>query len=315
MTKSATNPTATTAAAPTVMTTAVPTVMTTSATGATSTLTAPDGRTVAFDVRGPADGPIVLFSAAAPGSRLFDPDPRATAQAGVRLVTLDRPGYGLSDPMPDGRPCSVADAADDAARVLDALGASEAGLAGWSAGGRVVLALAARRPELARAVAVIATPAPDEDVPWIPEEQRAMISDLRRDPASAPAALARVFASLPPAEYATGFVSGGPGDEALLAARPRLRADLVDMLAESFRQGAAGIASDICSYTVLPWGFDPRSVGARTRLVYGQADQTVGPEHATWWADQLPAATVEVVPGAGHLVVSQLWGDLLNQLR
>jgi pimeloyl-ACP methyl ester carboxylesterase len=73
----------------------------------------------------------------------------------------------------------VASAADDLAAVLDTLHAERVGVAGWSAGGRVALALAARRPDLVDRVAVLGTPAPDEEEPWIEPEQRAQLERLR----------------------------------------------------------------------------------------------------------------------------------------
>lgn len=130
-------------------------------------LTLPDGRTLALDDYGTADGPVVLFLTAAPGSRRLDPDPAATAAAGVRLLVVDRPGYGDSTPLPAGPVPTVGGLADDVAAALDALGVERAGVVGWSAGGRIALALAARRPDLVRSLAVTGTPAPDEEVPWV----------------------------------------------------------------------------------------------------------------------------------------------------
>ena len=115
----------------------------------------PDGRTVAFDIAGPDDGPVVVLHHAAPGSRRFDPDPAATAAAGVRLVTIDRAGYGGSDPLPAGTVPTIPGYAADAAAVLDHLGVTSAVVAGWSAGGRVAAALAAARPELVAALFII----------------------------------------------------------------------------------------------------------------------------------------------------------------
>ena len=97
----------------------------------------------------PADARVVLFCHAAPGDGSFDPDPAVTAAHGVRLVAPDRPGYGGSDPVGEDEFATVDGAADDAAALLDELrgpGAT-AGVAGWSNGGWVALALAARRPD------------------------------------------------------------------------------------------------------------------------------------------------------------------------
>lgn len=154
-----------------------------------------DGRRAAVHVRaGAADGRTVVFCHSAPGAGGFDPDPNATLARGVTLIGVDRPGYGRTEPMPYGSWADVGTVADDVADVLEQMGTGPVGLAGWSAGGRVALAVAARHPELVDRVVVVATPAPDEAVPWLPREQRAAVDALREQPAEAVhAALAAQF--------------------------------------------------------------------------------------------------------------------------
>jgi pimeloyl-ACP methyl ester carboxylesterase len=282
----------------------------------TSTITLPDGRDVAFEVTGPADGPTVLLCHPAPGSRSFDPDPVATADAGARLVTIDRAGNGRSDPLAAGVVPTIPQFAADAAAVLDALGVTAVVAVGWSAGGRVAAALAAARPDLVRALFVIATPAPDDDVPWIPAEQRAAIRTMQADPPSAVAAMAGMLgAMLDEGVDATALVAAGAADARVLADDGDLRARLDAMLDEGFRQGSAGLATDIVSYTVADWGFDPASIGARTTCVYGAADDVVAPAHGEWWASRIPEAHLQVVDGAGHLVVVPAWSGVLSALH
>ncbi len=275
-----------------------------------SVIAAPDGRRIAVDVTGPANGPVVLLHSSAPGSRRFDPDPAATAAAGVRLVTLDRPGYGGSDPDPQGRVRSVADAADDAALVLDALGVPTATVAGWSAGGRVAMALAARRPDLVSSVAVIGTPAPHEEVPWIPDEFVALNEALAKDPSTAVATLEQLLAAMSSDPAAGIGQLAGPGDEQVLG-QPGVRERLIDMLGEAFRQAAAGVAADIASYSLLPWGFDAGSVAVPVRAWYGEKDHVVGADHGRWWVDQVARGDLVIVPDIGHLVAVAAWADVL----
>ncbi|MBW0116188.1 alpha/beta fold hydrolase [Pseudonocardia abyssalis] len=279
----------------------------------------PDGRRVAvheLTPDAPAGAPVVLLSHAAPGSGAFDPDPAATAAAGVRLVAPDRPGYGGSDPVPGLTTVDLA--ADDAAAVLDHVlpPGDTAALAGWSAGGRVALAVAARRPELAGRVAVIGTPAPDEEVPWY-GEFAGMIDPLRG--LSVPDARAALDGAFGPmVEHTTGDARFA------LVADPEVDADLLDapgtadrlraMLRAALRQGGAGMAADVGGYTLAPWGFDPADVRADVLLAYGAADVAVGPEHGQWWGKALPTARLEVLPGVGHLLVVPFWEHALTHL-
>jgi pimeloyl-ACP methyl ester carboxylesterase len=283
----------------------------------TNFLERPGGRRIAvhdLTPEAPADAPVVLLSHAAPGAATFDPDPAATS--GVRLIGVDRPGYGDSDPIGDTF-ADVDMAADDAIAALESLlpAGATAGVAGWSAGGRVALAVAARRPDLVGSVAVIGTPAPDEEVPWYPDEQRAGIDALRGLPAGAAhEALAAAFGPMAgvTGDDRFGLVGVGEADKEVLAAdgvADRLRA----MLDAAVVQGFGGMITDVAGYTLRPWGFDPADVQAEVLLGYGAAD-LVGPAHGEWWAKVLPHARLEVLPDVGHLVVVPFWARALAHL-
>jgi pimeloyl-ACP methyl ester carboxylesterase len=178
-----------------------------------------DGRGVA--VHRVADGQgerTVVLCHIAPGSGGFDPEPEQTRSRAVRLLGVDRPGYGGSDPVAAGQWATVASAADDLAEVLVRRGTGPVGVAGWSAGGRVALALAARRPDLVDRVVVVATPAPNEEVPWIPEAQNQMLEALRgQPPAVVHAQLSQGLAAMVPADpsapEALTLLGAGPADE------------------------------------------------------------------------------------------------------
>jgi pimeloyl-ACP methyl ester carboxylesterase len=276
-----------------------------------------DGRTLAVSDTGDPDSDrVVVFCHPAPGSRVLDPDPAATTSAGVRLISVDRPGYGESSPLPAGTVPTIPAFADDIVAALDHLGIDSVGGAGWSAGGRVALALAAGHPDRVRAVAVMATPAPHEEVPWIPDEHVGTLESLRPDLEAAAGRLAEGLAGIaqmPPAA-AVGQVSGGPEDEAALAADPGRRARLEAMMAAAHAQGAAGTAADIVSYTLAGWGIDYGAVAAPTTLVYGANDLVTGPAHGEWYAARVPQAELRVVPDAGHLVGLTAWNEVLPAL-
>jgi pimeloyl-ACP methyl ester carboxylesterase len=276
------------------------------------------GRRVAVRtvVDGTGDLTIVICHPA-PGSSAFDPEPEQTFARGVTLLAVDRPGYGGSEPMPDDQWTSVSCAADDLAQVLDHRQTGPVGLAGWSAGGRVAMALAAHRPDLVERLAVIATPAPDEEVPWIPPEQRAALDALRgRPPGEVYAELADQLRPLLPADphapRSLAALGAGPADAEALSGGGRDR--LGRMLAAAYAQGVTGLAADIAGYCLQPWGFEPAGVQTKTLLLYGSQDPVAGSRHGRWWLEHLPDARLEMVPGAGHLLMIPLWKRVLSHL-
>jgi pimeloyl-ACP methyl ester carboxylesterase len=262
---------------------------------------------------------LVVFCHSAPGAGTFDPDPAVTRAKDVTLLSIDRPGYGSSSPVSAGRWATVASAADDIATVLDALHVERVGVAGWSAGGRVALALAARRPDLVDRVVVVATPAPDGEVPWIDSDERVALERLRNlAPEEAHAQLVSRLSSVVPADPFSDdalwlLAAEGTSDKADLRS-PRVRNRLGEMLRAAFAQGATGLAADIAGYCLQPWGFEPKNVEAKTLLLYGSRDPMAGPSHGRWWNERLPDARLELAPDAGHLALIPMWPRALAHL-
>lgn len=272
----------------------------------------PDGRVLAADEHGVADGRPVLFLPAAPGSRRFDPDPAVTRQAGVRLLVTDRPGYGDSTPHPPGTVPTWGGVADDHAVLVAGLGLGPVDVVGWSNGGLGALALAARHPGLVATVTIAGTPAPDDEVPWIPGEFRDLLHALRRDPGTAVATLAPAFQPLVDAPGAAlSGIAAGHADDSVLA-DPEARSRLLAMLAEAMRPGAGGVAADVTATNVAPPGFDPADVATPVRLLYGADDVLVPPAHGQYHRSRLTASTLEVLPGVGHLAVMARWDRMLG---
>ena len=261
--------------------------------------------------------PVVLCHAA-PGSGYFDPDPHETRAYDTALLSLDRAGYGDSDPPWSDEWATPARAAEDIASVLDRLRLGPVGVAGWSAGGRVALALAARRPDLVTRLAVLATPAPDEYVPWIPPEQKNMVMALDgRPPAEVHAQLGDVLRAIQPGDAhgpeALAGAGASPADGAILKQEDATER-LGMMMEQAWKQGPAGIAADIAGYVLRPWGFEAGEVGKETLLLYAQGDPLAGPAHGEWWSQNLPNARLELIPSAGHLLVIPQWGKVLGFL-
>lgn len=283
------------------------------------------GRTIGVTEFGDRDAQrVVVLAHPAPGSSFFDPDPVVTGAHHVRMIAVDRPGCGSSEIAPYDTP-TVHRAAADIAEYLASQGIGDAqssrtartiGIAGWSAGGRVALALAAAHPELVDRVAVVATPAPDTEVPWVGEEHRAMLESLRHlPPSEAIISLAAMFdefmgAEPSPEQMVDAVVTVGVDDAVRAEAHDRL----LGLMRGAVAQGNLGMAADIVSYTLISWGFEPRDVAAPTLLLYGDKDADIGHVHADWYHSHLPNSWIETVPDAGHLVLIPEWDRVLSHV-
>src|SRR5918992_3897973 len=265
-----------------------------------------------------AEERVVVLCHSAPGAGIFDSDPVQTQARNVRLLSVDRPGYGGSHPVAAGAWATVAAAANDLATVLDGLQVERVGVAGWSAGGRVALALAGRRPDLVDRVVVLATPAPDAEIPWIEPEQRDALERLRGlAPEQAHAELGKRLGSVVPEDPHSPEALWLLGAGSAYETAPRadgVRARLGEMLRAAFVQGVRGLAADIAGYCLQPWGFEPEAVQAKTLLLYGSGDPAAGPRHGRWWESRLPNSRLEVAPDAGHLLLVPMWPRVLSYL-
>lgn len=266
-----------------------------------------DGRSLAWASWGRQDGQPVVLLHRAPGSRLFDPDPEATAAAGVRLLTLDRPGYGgtsaVSDPW-------RRDAANDVVALLDVLELDRVALVGWSGGGQFAVEAAAALEDRVRSLSLVATPAPDEEVPWLDDDMRGLAEAVRADPVAAmPTVLQAVsFIADHPDEMAAS--DPGPADEELRNS-PGVLDDLVTMMREGLRAGPHGSAFDVVTGSRRdPLPLD--RVRVPVQLWYGEED-VIGVEHGRWYAERMSDATLKVVPGAGHLLPLAHWREILDR--
>jgi 3-oxoadipate enol-lactonase len=104
----------------------------------------------------PAGVPVVFANSLGTDLRLWD-QILPLLPAGLRIIRFDKRGHGLSD-CP-AAPYAMADLVSDAEALLDGLGVSDCVFVGLSIGGMIGQGLAARRPDLIRALVLSNTAA------------------------------------------------------------------------------------------------------------------------------------------------------------
>jgi pimeloyl-ACP methyl ester carboxylesterase len=271
----------------------------------------PDGRTLQWSEGGDPHGVPVFFHHGCPDTRRAAAHGyAAAAAAGVRLVAANRPGYGASTPAPP----SYRRVADDVVALADRLGVERFGVLGMSVGGTFALATAAHHPDRVTAGALVATPgeAPAMDPPFTRDDldppARAWYAAL------AAGTLEDNLETVRPGflDYRSGVAPDDPDDAALaerwLAPLPEADRRLLagrsagDLAADA--REALGLPDGYLSDAALvfrAWEFDVADVRCPMTLWYGDRDPNAPPRNGRWLAGRLPAATLHVLPGLGHL--------------
>jgi pimeloyl-ACP methyl ester carboxylesterase len=279
----------------------------------------PDGRRVAIASHGDPRGRPIFVLHGVPVSRLGHEFADAPArERGVRVLCPDRPGIGLSDPKP-GR--TIRGYPDDVAAIADALGLGRFAVVGLSGGGPYALACGARLPHRVTAVGVMAGVGP-LDKPgalegMIGTDRRLLDLSVRRPLLArtmlgAMAALAKLVPSMLVKRYADEL--GEPDGSFLQEEERDLGATgVMSTMVEAFRQGSAGPAEEyrLCAQ---PWGFDLADVRVPVWLWQGEEDRLTPVHHAEDMASRLPRVALRVLPGTGHLSLTQHVDAILDAL-
>jgi pimeloyl-ACP methyl ester carboxylesterase len=267
-----------------------------------------NGLAIEVDVRGPADGEPLLLIMGLGMQLVAWPDALVDdlAARGFRVVRFDNRDAGLSQGfdelgvpnlavaalrwllrLPVRSPYGIADMADDALGVLDALGIAQAHLCGASMGGMIAQHLAARHPERVRSLTLMMTTSGARRLPQpAAQVRRALLRRPRGSDADS------VVDHLEWLLHLIGSPAYRP-DPA--AQRRRLAASV----ARAWRP--AGTARQLTA-VVADGDRTPllRRIGAPTAIIHGRADPLVPMACGEDLAHHIAGATIDLVPGMGH---------------
>jgi pimeloyl-ACP methyl ester carboxylesterase len=263
----------------------------------------PDGSVIAVEAAGKPDGVPVLLCHGLADSRLsalqFDD---VAAELGLRVIAPDRPGSGRSDPH---RLRTLADWAQDAALILDAMQVGSAAVAGVSAGGPFAAACAAVIPGRVRSLTLIAALGPRAwPTAGMAAGERLSLEVGRRAPGFGGWFLGRLaaLARSSPRLFLRVATSELPGADRRAIGQPAMRDAFLASYTEAFRRDSQGVAQDLRVLS-QPWGFRLAAITVPTSVHHGEADTTVPPEHARRYAEAIPGARLHLHPGHGHFSI------------
>lgn len=276
----------------------------------------PTGRKVAYMLRGPAEGRVVVYLHGMPGSRreqLVFPD-AAIERHGLRLLSIDRPGWGQTDALAGDRVARVA----DVTAVCDELGVERFPLLAVSAGGSYALTLAAVEPERVERVVLAAAQMPyddDEAIEGLLADQLALLPVLRngRTPEliGGVEAWRQAVLSDPLAAFDSSIKSFTERERALIAT-PAFRDMLVDEMREGLRLRVDGALDDLVTWPV-PFEVDLGAVRCPVVAFHGSEDDWEPLPNLRRILNQLADAQLIVAEGLNHFA-PELYPELVLAL-
>lgn len=246
------------------------------------------------------DGPALLLVHGFPLDRSIWQHQVATL-AGWRRVAPDLRGMGSSDAPAEGY--AMAAYADDLARLLERLGVRRAVVAGLSMGGYIAFELLRRHPSLVGGLVLCDTKAAADTA-----EGRKGRDDM--------IALARQSGAAAIAEKMLPKLLGRSTHQS----QPQVVGQVREMIVRSPVAGIVGALramKERPDSTPLLAGID-----VPTLVVAGEEDELIPVAAAREMAAAIPSASLELIPGAGHVpcleapaAVSRVLADFLKAVR
>jgi pimeloyl-ACP methyl ester carboxylesterase len=284
----------------------------------TRTISVGGGRELCVEIAGEPDGKPVLVHPGEPMSRRLYGGWIADAERkGIRLIGYDRPGYGGSTARPD---YTVASAAQDVRAIAEALGYDRLGIWGISGGGPYALGCAALLPDVAVAVAAVASPAPYGvgDLDYFAgmgesnvEGYKLLLSDPKAARRGLREGREEILAATPEqfAEALKSFIS--PADAEVLTGG--LLQWLTETQKVALSAGDQGWWDDQAA-TMRGWGFDLRDIRVPVKIWHGRQDRFVPVQHGQWLAASIPGAEADISDRDGHLTMIGRVGEIHDWL-
>jgi len=240
------------------------------------------GVRLAYELRGPADGPLIaLVQGLGLAGRMWLDLPYGLTRMGYRVVIPDNRGTGESDaPWP---PYAMTTLADDLAAVLDDVDRGPALVVGISMGGMLAQQLCLRHPHRVRAMVLAASTCglPHGKLPSA-RFVKVVLESILGDPVACMDEMHRLLVH-----------------QRSLAHNPRLFRRWDRALARC-PVGWRGMTGQMAAASAHSTGAVISQIRCPTMVVTGEDDQVIPAENSRILAERIPDAELVVLPQAGH---------------
>ena len=241
--------------------------------------------------------PLLLLNGFAATTADWDPSFIDGLASTNQLILLDNRGIGGS--TDNGRPFDIAQLADDAARVIEALGFQRASVLGWSMGGFIAQTLSLQHPNRVNKLVLLSTDPGGADADLASAAVWSQLIDMSGTPHEQ---ARRLLSLLFPRDFAESIYR--EFGDIVAAARAQLSPSLVDRQAAVMdawhRDGVENQLREIRVPTLIATGID---------------DIVIPPSNALKLVSAIPGAWLAQFNGGGHAFMAQYplpLADLVN---
>ena len=213
------------------------------------------------------------------------------------LILLDHRGIG--DSTDEGKPFDIAQLADDAAHVIEALGFDRISVLGWSMGGFIAQTLAVQHPDRVDKLILLST---DPGGAYADLTSTAVWSQLIDMSGTPHEQARRLLSLLLPSDVAESFYR--EFGDVVAAARARLSPELIE------RQGAA-----MDAWHQNGIGNRLREIRAPVLVATGSEDVVIPASNGLKLVNAIPGAWLAQFPKGGHAFMAQYPCPLANLIN
>src|SRR5437763_3359607 len=242
--------------------------------------------------------PLLVLNGFAATTAEWDPSFIDGLASSNELILVENRGIGRS--TDDGKPFDIARLADDAARVIDALGFEHTNVLGWSMGGFIAEMLALKHPHCVNKLILLSTDSGGADADLASRDVWSKLLDMS---GTSHEQARRLLSLLFPSDVAESIYR--QFGEIVAAARARLSPELVN------RQAAA---MDAWHHNGV--GNRVREITRPVLIATGGEDIVIPPSNALKLVDAIPSAWLAQFPHGGHAFIAQYprpLADLINR--
>ena len=279
-----------------------------------------DGRSMSYLEQGDPTGRPVFFLHTIPyGGELLKEASAAAKRMNLRIISPYRPGYGKSDALRNvsGEECLNRVAAD-MCELLDKLDIPKAAIVGVAPGSLYAMRFASLYPSrVSHLFAVSRTPMWRDA--WIaqgPRRQRLLIRLARYTPKLVPLVLRAAMAYIDKGQAQDLFKTACSDSAADMRAlnNPEISGLMEKEFIEGQRQGWAAQSRDTI-LTVTDFSQEASRLQHKFHILHGDDDKVIDIAQSQAFADLVPGTELEIVKGAGHLLIYSHWEQVLEAIK